>query len=358
MRYEVERWWARIQLNAKVRIRLYRKIATMLSNGLALLRVLTELHRRESRDGQKTGEPLAIVLADWRRTVQNGRMLAEAMEGWIPQAEQMIIMAGERAGRLEIALESVVGIVEASRKIRSAIVGGVAYPSAILVLVLAYLYLFGTKVIPQFARITNPEHWTGAARSLHLMSKFVQGWMPLVVLLVIGLVVTVVISLPRWRGTARVVADRFPPYSIYRLVVGSGFLMAFAAMQRAGMTVEKCLTRMSDGASPWLRERLDGALLGVKSGLNCGEALRNAGYDFPAPEIVDDLCIYAEFRGFSEALQTLADEWIVEGVATITAQMKILNGVAIVLMAICIAWLVTGFFGIQQEIAAMTRAIH
>lgn len=81
MRYEIERWWARAQLNAKARIRLYRKIATLLSNGLPLLKVLEELHLRESNDGRKPNEALAIVLADWKRTVQNGRMLSEAMRG-------------------------------------------------------------------------------------------------------------------------------------------------------------------------------------------------------------------------------------------------------------------------------------
>jgi hypothetical protein len=38
--------------------------------------------------------------------------------------------------------------------------------------------------------------------------------------------------------------------------------------------------------------------------------------------------------------------------------MKVLNGAAIVVLALSIGWLVSGFFGIQQEIAAMTRAIH
>ena len=358
MQFEIERRWAKFQLNARARLRLYRKIATLLANGLPLLKVLDELHRRESADGQKPREPLAIVLAEWRRTVQNGRMLSEAMQGWAPHAEQMIIMAGEQAGRVETALLAVAGVVESSHRIKAAILGGIAYPCAILSMVLAYLYLFGTKVIPEFGRIADPGHWRGAARSLHLMSQFVQAWMPALVLCIVVAVAGVLASMPRWRGRLREAADRLPPYSTYRLVVGSSFLLAFSALQRAGLPVEKCLSRLREGATPWLRERLDGALLGVKSGLNCGEALRVAGYSFPSQEIVDDLCIYAEFRGFSEALQTLADEWMAEGVAAICAQMKVLNGLSIVMLALVIAWLVTGFFGIQQEIAAMTRAIH
>ena len=134
--------------------------------------------------------------------------------------------------------------------------------------------------------------------------------------------------------------------------------MAFSALQFAGITVEKSLMRLSDMADPWLRERLDGALLGVKSGLNCGEALRNAGYGFPSDDVVDDLCVYAEYKGFADALKILADEWMDEGVETVALQMKVLNGFAIVSMAIVIGWLIAGFFGIQQEIAAMTRAVH
>ena len=65
--------------------------------------------------------------------------------------------------------------------------------------------------------------------------------------------------------------------------------------------------------------------------------------------------MYADYKGFSQALKMLADEWMEEGVEKVSSQMKVLNGVAIVLLAVVIAWLVSGFFGIQQEIANMTR---
>jgi type II secretory pathway component PulF len=68
--------------------------------------------------------------------------------------------------------------------------------------------------------------------------------------------------------------------------------------------------------------------------------------------------VYAEFRGFGEALKVMADEWREEGIEQISNQMKILNGVAILVMAAVIGWLVTGFFGIQHELATMTRAVH
>lgn len=358
MQVDVWRLWAKTQVTDSVRMRLYRKIAKMLANGLPLLKILEVLRDRASHSGKKPNEPMAILLDDCRRLVQNGRMLADGLEGWAPKTERMILLAGAQSGHMETALLAVIDVVQAQRKIKSVIVAGVAYPMAILFLILVYIYLFGTRVIPEFTRIVDPTNWRGAAKSLYIMSVLVQAWMPYVVAALVLALVGLALALPRWRGNVRIFFDRFAPFSIYRLVVGTGFLLAFSALQSAGVTVEKSLTRLSDLADPWLRERLDGALLGVRSGLNCGEALRNAGYGFPSEEVVDDLCVYAEYRGFGEALKLMASEWMEEGIEQVSGQMKVLNGVSIALLAIVIGWLVTGFFGIQHEIAALTRAVR
>jgi type II secretory pathway component PulF len=223
---------------------------------------------------------------------------------------------------------------------------------------IGYLYLFGKMVIPRFELIVSPDHWHGVAHSLYTMSRFVQGWMIYCVIAALLLLVALFYSMPRWTGNVRVLLDRYPPYSVYRLIVGCGFLVAFSSLQAAGFTVEKSLNRLADNARPWLRERIDDMLFGVKSGLNVGEAMKNTGYRFPSTEIVDDLCVYAEYNGFTEALHSLADEWMQEGVTIIEGQMKIINGVAIVTLALVLSWLITGFFGIQQEIAAMSRSMH
>ncbi|MDY7573515.1 type II secretion system F family protein [Actimicrobium sp. CCI2.3] len=358
MQLDLNRRWAKLQFAEPVRLRLYRKVAKMLSNGLPLLKILEELRDRATKNGQTPNGPLAIVLDDCRRLVQNGSMFGEALGYWVPDSERMIVTAGEQAGQLEATLLSVVDVVVAGKKIKAVIISGLTYPVAILVIILCYLYVFGTRVIPEFAKVSDPSTWHGVAKSLHVMSQLVQHWMLPFVLSLTLLFTLVLWSMPRWCGSLRVHIDRLVPYSIYRLVTGSGFLMAFSALQHAGVTVEKSLVRLSDMAQPWLRERLDGALLGVKSGMNCGEAFRNAGYQFPSEEIIDDLCVYAEYKGFSQALKTLADEWMEEGVETVSVKMKVLNGVAIALLAVIISWLVAGFFGIQQELTNMTRAVH
>lgn len=357
MRIDPERLFARLQFGPGTRLRFYRKVAKMLGNGLPLLKILDELRERAcARGGQR--DAMVLICDDCRRMLQNGRMLSEALQPWIPGNEQMIILAGEQSGRLEHTLYVLIEVVQAGKRIQRVVFGGLAYPAALFGLTLAYVYVFGTQVVPQFALLVDPSRWRGVAASLYVMSQLVQQW-TLPALAVLGAVAGLVaFSLPRWRGGLRAVADRVAPYSVYRLLAGGSFLLAFSALQGAGISVEKSLMRLSDAASPWLRERLDGALMGIKSGLNCGEALRNAGYGFPSQDVIDDLCVYADYKGFTEALATLAQEWMEEGVETVTAQMKVLNGAAIVTLALVMGWLVTGFFGLQQEITALTRAVH
>jgi type II secretory pathway component PulF len=358
MNLDVNRYWAKLQATPQARLRHYRKIEKMLSNGLPLLKVLEELELRASHEGRRPAMPEAILLGEWRRVVQNGGSLAEGMEGWVPQAEQMIVMAGEQSGRLESALRSVTGIVMSGRRIRNAIVSGLAYPVALMAMMVAYLYLFGARLVPQFAAIEDPERWHGTARMLYGVSLFVQACLPECLLVAVLLVALVVWSMPRWSGRLRSRFDEFAPWSLYRLMVGSSFLTAFASMQAAGFTVEKSLAQLADHAKPWLRERIDDTLFGVKSGLNVGEAMRVSGYRFPSKEIVEDLCIYAQYKGFADSLKTLADEWVETGLEKVSAQMRVLNGVAIVVMAMMLGMLIVGFFGIQQELAAMSRAMH
>jgi type II secretory pathway component PulF len=358
MALELNRRWARLQTGARVRLRMYRKIEKMLSNGLPLLKVLEELELRASRDGRKPDEPEAIMLGEWRHAVQNGDSLSEGMEDWVPYAERMIVLAGEQSGRLEVALRSVNALVVSGRKIRQSVVAGVSYPCALMALTFGYLYLFGSRVVPQFAQVVDPRRWQGAAHLLYLLSGFVQHWLLAVLLMFVAVLGLIGWSMPRWSGRLRNSLDRYPPYSIYRLVAGASFLTALASLQAAGFTVEKSLMRLAANAKPWLRERIEDMLFGVKSGLNIGEAMKNTGYEFPSREIIEDLCVYAEYKGFAEALKTLSDEWMEEGVETVSVQMRVLNGAAILVLALLLGVLIIGFFGIQQEIATATRAMH
>ncbi|MDB5728173.1 MAG: type secretion system family protein, partial [Noviherbaspirillum sp.] len=210
-------------------------------------------------------------------------------------------------------------------------------------------------VIPKFAAVVDPARWHGVARSLYLMSGFVQSWTVYVVMAAVLLVAAMIFSFPRWCGPIRNTLDNYPPYATYRLVVGSGFLTSLAALIAAGTPIDRALMKLSTLSGPWLYERIDAALFGLKSGFNLGEAMKHSGYGFPSEDIIGDLSVYAEYSDFSSAIQRIADEWMKEGTIAVEGSMKVLNTMSIFMLAAVVMWLVAGFFGIQQEISSMVR---
>lgn len=349
---------AKLTFSSSERLRTYRKISVMLTNRLGIDEILKELYNRESDDGRKPGELSAVVYDEWRKVIQNGGRFSDALKGWVPEMERMIIMSGERAGGLPDALLSVITVVEANKKIKGTVIRGLFYPAVLLSATVAYLFLFGLKVIPEFTRILDADRWGPLARSLYLMSEFVIhfGWI-LIVALAVGITL-VVTSMGTWTGKGRIVADRLPPWSLYRLVVGSGFLISLSALLGGGGKILDALQLIGEHGNRYLRERIDGFLYGVHSGMNAGDAMARTGFDFPSKEIVADLGIYAKYSGdFGDAVDKVAREWLTDGLLQVEAVMKVLNGLAIATMALVLMWIVGGFFAIQQEIGQLTRSM-
>lgn len=349
-------WWAKFQFDTEKRLRAFNKISVMLNNGVQVQKVLSELYDRASQNGRKPNEGMAIVYKSWRNSVLNGGRLCDAVDGWIPYGERMIIQAGEDAGKLPENLVSLVRVVKSGRTIVRMVRNNLAYPIIVFGVTAVFLYVFGVKVVPEFARMSDPSKWHGAAKTLYLLSQVVQAYGILALTLVVSFLIGIILSLPRLTGELRVILDRFPPFSVYRLVQGSGFLLALAALLHGGRRVQDAFATLSESASPYLKERLDGFLLGVNSGRTVGDAMLLSGYDFPSKEIIDDLTVYAEHsQDFSAALEITANEWLEDGLATIETQLGLLTGVAIFMLTALIALIVVGFFGMQSEITAISN---
>lgn len=348
----LEIFFAKLSMGGRQRQRIYRKIAGLISNGVSLQAALDVLWDQASRGGTKPSDPRAIAIDIWRRSYRDGKPFGHALEGWAPLGERMLIESGESGSRLDEALRNVIRLNKNSGAIRGALIGGLAYPTFLFFFLGGVLWMFGTKVIPQFAETLPIERWTGAAASMATLSDFAKNWLiPIGAMLVMAIIIFIVTA-PIWRGRLRAVMDKVPPWSLYRLVQGGGFLMSTAALVNAGVAVPEVLRKLRRNSSPWMQERIDASLREVNSGANLGDALYRSGYGFPDPEIVDDLRVYASLSSFDESLTAVANEWIERGVERVQAQARILFFIALFSLGGTIMWVVFGLFAIQRLITS------
>lgn len=182
------------------------------------------------------------------------------------------------------------------------------------------------------------------------MADFVQtGLLPLIGFL-IAMAVLLFWSMPRWTGKVRVRLDKMPPYSIYRLMTGSSFLLSMAAMIGAGIHVPEGVRIMLRNSNPWLRERLSRVLFFIRDGYDLGDSLYRINMDFPDYEIVNDLRAYSKMKGFNEMLLQIGKQAIDDTVGKIAAQAAVMRNVGIVFIGLVFMWIAVGLFSVQQQL--------
>jgi type II secretory pathway component PulF len=217
------------------------------------------------------------------------------------------------------------------------------------------LFLFGFRIVPAFTKVLHGAEWHGVAKGMILLSDFARDWLWIAVPVAASLIVVFFATLSHFDGPVRIWLDRYTPYSIYRIMQGSTWLIALAAMVEAGLRIEIALEQLSESAAPWLKRRISTCLAGMRSGHSMGDALARAGYEFPDREIIEDLGVYSSLSGFEEALAMLGREWLDESVAQIESRMKVVFGVCLLCVGALIAFLVSGMMDMELQ---MSRAMQ
>lgn len=341
---------ARLALSLAVRLRLYRKLAGLLGTGMPLPRALDTLWQTVSDDGRRPTLPLAMAIDHWRKQVYDGRTFGRSLADWVPAREWMVIEAG--SGNLAQALEDAAGLIETSRRVVGAVVGAVTYPAFLVLLLSVILWIFSVQAIPAFAQVKPMDQWTGLAAGMGIMAQAVHaGLLPLAAAAALMLA-GALWAMPRWTGDWRCAFDRLAPWSLYRMVVGAGFMASLVAFMRAGMPVPEAVRRLRPGAGPWLAERLDAALYYLNSGYDLGTALHLAGHRFPDRSIVEDLRVYASLGNLEGALQRIAAEWTRESIERLNAFADSMKVAGMVLVAGMVGWIQIGIITVQQQLTA------
>lgn len=343
-------WLLKAQFGKNSRLRTYRKLARYHENGVQLQESLKQIISQETRDGKKPKAPIAFAAAEWLRRIENGSDFGDAIRGWVPSADVVIIDAGDKAGRIGDALHNACLITESNGRIRAEVLKATLYPVALLFGAFAFMAFFGLNVVPAFDEVYPKENWTGVGAQMAWMADFVQtGLLPLIGFL-IAMAVLLFWSMPRWTGKVRVRLDKMPPYSIYRLMTGSSFLLSMAAMIGAGIHVPEGVRIMLRNSNPWLRERLSRVLFFIRDGYDLGDSLYRINMDFPDYEIVNDLRAYSKMKGFNEMLLQIGKQAIDDTVGKIAAQAAVMRNVGIVFIGLVFMWIAVGLFSVQQQL--------
>lgn len=346
----LELTFAKLFFTSKKRIRVYRKLNRFLSNGVPLPRALDILWTHASDDGRKPKEGLALIIDHWRREVDEGRKLGQAISGWVPESDRLVIEGGEKAGNLTVAIEKTILISQSSQKIKMTLLKGLSYPVMLLTAALGLLIFIVRQVVPSFDQVLPRDQWEGLGAQMAFVASLIDNYLIFGLGFIVAIIALVTYSLPRWTHPIRVRFDSIPPWSLYRLVMGSSFMITVAGMLKAGIAQPVVLEMLTQNARPWYKQRVSHTLRWVNEGMNLGDALHKTGYKFPDKESVMDLRAYAGLNKFDEALDKLGTEWLEDSVEKIEIQTGFLKNLSFLVIGLTFGWIYGGILSLQQQI--------
>jgi type II secretory pathway component PulF len=368
----VQRAFYRSSLSVSTRVRVYKRLALILKNNVPLAEAVAEMYvilarRSQAFDkemdldeqvremlAETPRDPGALLMQDILRACARGRSIADAFAPWVTDQEQSLIRSGEKTARLVQAFNRCVFALKKRQQLTKALRSALMMPALLIVGLVGAVIFVAFDLVPQYLQLMPVEEWTGQTRTLIDIGLFTRHWVFLIIPALVGLVTLITLSMPRWTGLWRDYADRFPPYSIYRMFQGSVFMLNVAALMGSGDPVESALQTMLVNTTPYLRERIRDALRGLAKGLNLGQALHHAEHGFPDPDAIGFMRILASRSGFAEALEGSIEEWLDESIDTIVAMANVVR-----LFAICTGgWFIVLMFKAMYGLRQAAEHMH
>jgi type II secretory pathway component PulF len=336
----------------KTRLELYEEIRDFLEEQIPLVACLRELHDNAQTRKELEYIVTAQVLRDLLRNLDAGRKLSDCMGNWVPQEELQLIAAGERVGDLAMGFREAALIASQRAEMRGELVKSLAYPTVLLNTLAGFLAYFGFFLIPELSKFLPPEKWKGAAHLFYQIVHFFTAYSAPLIAAAIIVIAGAYVSLPRWTGAMRRHADKFLPWNLYRTYNSSTFLVALAAMLRAGIPFDSAVRTVALTANPWMAFHLRRVSSRIRAGQQPERALDTGLFE---DKVAFQLKARGKLSSFERAIESIGRRTTVYAMKRMRTISAGLSFVVMIMVAGMAFW---GYYtgtSVNQQIANETK---
>jgi type II secretory pathway component PulF len=335
-----------------LRKKLYMQLMVQVANDVSLM---DSLERFEVRVVRRRPDTAAIVRAI-RTSMAGGHSFARAIAPWVPGQEAAVIAGGVEGQNLPRALREVLEVGTIRGEVMRTLRSELSAPLGMIFVGLAMMVAVTKFIIPQFGAALPRASATGSVAVLYAIGDFMSGWQAAVLAaLIAGAAIAMFLSLPKWTGRWRLLAERFMPWSVYRDVNGYLWITGFVAMLSAGIKDTEVLRLQLQYATPYLAERLRAFKRDMESGASMPEALSEprfesgGAFEFPSGELVEIIEAIHGGADFPERMAEVLKQWREEMNDNIKSAAKRLGRVGDVLSFGTMALVVFAVIGIGGQ---------
>lgn len=344
--------YVKFVFNARNREKFYEKIYRLSHDdvGLGYNEILRELYEQEVVNNKKTAMGLVYERIIERLTI--GSNISNSLSGFIPEVDKLMIASFED-GDISEGFKTLVDYNIKTKAMNGALMKALAYPTGLISFVIGIIWYFSTSLIPTLtmnipagAELSTSSEWMIA------LSSGFWIWFPSLIAFVIFMTILLKWALPNYKGRYRVALERFPPFNIYKIVNGCGFLNSLSALGKSGFQQLDALEAIAELSNPYLYQRIYLIMEKIKEGKNIGTALVEINLQFPDKEMLKDISVVSKYGALEDALDKMVTDMTEEGLRKINTQSNALKQIATFIVALTIAFLFTGIYSISQDMGA------
>ena len=339
----------RISITIDKRLKIYEMLDGYVAAGITLKEALTNMREIEiGRHGKSSSVAKAYSLMLHRLSL--GKRLGDLFDGISPLDERMVLNAVV-SNNIKNCFKATIDIATTSRLMSATFYGAIIYPAVLFTLAYLFLIFFSAFLMPSFGQTLSNVKNLSTITSLGLtLSDTVAIWGPFSFFIMLGFGVLIVILIPNWKGKLRVHVDNMPPFNMYRLKVGCGFLVSIAGLIKCGAKLDHAIAEMIKTSKPYLAHRLSGILFHLKRGVNLGEAMAKTKLDFPSPDLVDKITVYAKGNRFASHIDVLAQKFSQMGVESIKKQASMARNLGLIMVVMVVLLILGVTFSVSNDL--------
>ncbi len=252
------RWFALFEFRAN-RAEFYRDFAEMYRRNEAMVSFLegeianSQLTRQRSR-----ARALRLVLQR-HQGGENASLVSHLLEGVVPRADAMLLLAIDRAADKPQALIALAQAIDRQQQMLRLVLSYAVLPAVTIPICYAMISLLGKVILvidqttPVYAQEELWEGMNGWARSLAGFADAHGAQALLAAGVGLGLLLW---SLPRWRGGGRLRVESWPVYGLYRDFQSGMLFCSMAMLLKTGETLKGSIEDLAQRCSPWMRWHL------------------------------------------------------------------------------------------------------
>lgn len=336
--------------NFDVRMAFYDKIYRLCSNEVNLsFNNVVEALKEQQFKLHKGRSILYFIYSDIASRLSSGASESEALMGFCPDVDIMMINSF-KDDDISTGFKSLMDYNLKVKEMNSALVKALIYPGMLFGMSILVIWYFSTSLIPSLSASLTPD--MNISSSSEMMIALSKNFYPFITGLAIFVVISISVlswALPNYNGRFRRSLEKIPPFSIYRIVNGCGFLNALAALSNSGYQQYEAILEMKENSTKYLGHRLELISEQIKGSKNLGSALVDIQLDFPDKKMLEDIELISRFGVLEDSLSKMADDMTDKGLKLINKQATLLKHIATGVIAMTIMFMFNGIYSLSND---------